>query len=78
MATLNGIRETHQRAEDSTKGAGEWFADHAGDAHDHRGILIQEVHRLREALLKIEDRTTDPVAKSIAGETLVSGLPLSL
>jgi hypothetical protein len=34
-----------------------------------------EIERLRAALKKIEDRTTDNVAKSIAGETLVDCEP---
>jgi hypothetical protein len=31
-----------------------------------------EIERLRRALKKIEDRTNDPVARSIAGEALVT------
>ncbi len=33
---------------------------------------IVENKRLRAALKKIEDRTTDPVARSIAGEILIT------
>ena len=48
MQTFEQIKAAHQRAEDSTKGAGEWLADFGSDAHEHRGILIKEVERLQE------------------------------
>jgi hypothetical protein len=56
MLDLGPIKETHQRAEDSTKGAGEWFADYAQSAHEQRGLLIAEVERLRTALQKLADQ----------------------
>jgi hypothetical protein len=51
--TFEQIKAAHQRAEDSTKGAGEWLADFAADAHEHRGILIKEIERLRERELEL-------------------------
>jgi hypothetical protein len=60
MQTFEQIKAAHQRAEDSTKGAGDWLADFAADAHEHRGILIAEVERLSAALANqnvVEPRT---------------------
>jgi hypothetical protein len=48
MQTFEQIKAAHKNAEESTKGAGEWYADFADDAHKHRGILIKEVERLME------------------------------
>ena len=50
MQTLEQIRAAHQRAEDSTKGAGEWLADYAGDAHEHRGRLLLEIDQMKGGL----------------------------
>lgn len=54
MLDLGPIKETHQRADDSTKGAAEWFADYAQSAHEHRGLLIAEVERLQSEVDRLQ------------------------
>lgn len=44
-------QETHSRAEDSTKGAGEWMADYGESAHQQRGELLSALSNL----IKIHD-----------------------
>lgn len=53
MQTFDQIKAAHKMAEESTKGAGEWLADFAADAHEHRGILIKEIERLQERELEL-------------------------
>lgn len=48
MQTLEQIKAAHRAAEASEKGAVDWLADYAADAHEHRGILLREVERLME------------------------------
>lgn len=53
MQTFEQIKAAHKNAEASTKGASDWYADYADDAHKHRGILIAEVERLKERELEL-------------------------
>ena len=50
VATIEQIKIRHGRACDSTKGAAEWLADYALDAHEDRGILLAKIEQLMAAL----------------------------
>lgn len=49
------IADRHSRAEDSNKGAADWLADYAEDAHNDRGWLLSELTRLTADLERMRD-----------------------
>ena len=49
------IAERHSRAEDSNKGAADWLADYAEDAHNDRGWLLSELTRLTADLERMRE-----------------------
>ena len=79
--TFEQIKAAHKNAEESTKGAGDWYADYADDAHKHRGILIAEVERLIEREMELlgalegERHLREQLGEALAKHHLGGGQP---
>lgn len=79
-ADVESIAKRHQLAEDSTKGAGEWLADYASDAHADRGALLAYVRTLAAQVAGMEAQPLVPQAfvDQIVSEMVGMGLPVEM